>query len=62
VLKSEFKYTDSDTSNDTFYPGEGPVQKFVVTGDTSGGDVGDTKVVVHFNQIRFQMREIGDCI
>lgn len=61
ALRSNYSYTDNDHSKDTVYPGEGPARKLVITGDTEGNDVGITKVEIHFNEIGFLLKEVGDC-
>ncbi len=58
---SSVDYTDSNHRDDAINPGQGPARKLVITGDTKGKDVGKVKAVVHFNQVRYKIREVGNC-
>lgn len=60
-LKSEYKYTDHDTSVDVNYP-SGPVKKFEVTGDVYGPDIGiKTGVKATTKQIIVVVKQIENC-
>ncbi len=62
ALRSDFSYTDNNHEKDTVRPGEGPARRLVITGDTDEDDVGLTKADVHFNEIHFKIKQVGDCI
>lgn len=61
ATRSEYSYTDTDHEKDSLFPGQGPARKVVVVGDVKGKDVGRSRVEVHFNELRFLIREVGDC-
>jgi len=58
---SSFEYTDNNHRDDSINPGQGPARKLVITGDSKGKDVGKVKAVVHFNQVRYKIRQATNC-
>lgn len=57
-----YSYTDNDIDLDEF-SGTGPVSKFVFMGDGPGNDASlNTKVDVTFNNLRFELKENGNCV
>ncbi len=58
---SSFDYTDSNHRDDVINPGQGPARQLIITGDTKGKDVGKVKAVVHFNQVRYKIRQVSNC-
>lgn len=55
-------YRDTDHAQDDFeFPG-GLVKRLVYVGDTSGDDVGETRVEITFNEFQVTLAETGDCV
>ncbi len=61
----ELHYTDYNNDPDTKLPdnsnGLGPVNKFIVVGDTDGNDLGKTKVTIYFNPLKFKIKQVSNC-
>lgn len=60
---NEVTYTDRNHQVDTKRPSDfGPASSFEITGDVDGREAGiHTGVIVYFNKIDFQVRQIADC-
>jgi hypothetical protein len=59
---AEFSYVDNDHREDPF-DGNGPVARFVFSGDGEGKDAGiHTGVTITYNRIRVQVKETADCV
>lgn len=56
----EKNYTDSDHEVDVF-TGSGPIREFRFVGDTSGDDIGETRVTITFRPITYDQVETGIC-
>lgn len=62
ATESTYSYIDNDHALDSF-AGSGPVSTYTFMGDGRGDDAGvHTRVQVAFNQLRFELKETGDCI
>jgi hypothetical protein len=64
-MSSSGNYVDSNHSPDTVYPdtSDGPVNYFVVVGDTPGNEAGtETMVTVYFNTVQVKAFQASNCI
>lgn len=59
---SSFENIDKKTNTTENVSGNGPVSIYKVHGDTSGSDIGASRVVISFRAINVVLEEIGDCV
>lgn len=58
----ELWYIDNSHSIHETIAGGGPVLSYRIVGDTSGSDLGDSRVEITFKPLDVTLEEIGDCI
>jgi hypothetical protein len=59
--KDEFRNIDQIHDREERISGSGPVRSYIIYGDTSGNDLGKSKVVISFKSIKVTLEEIGNC-
>lgn len=59
--KDNFEFIDTDGHPNTI-AGEGPVHNYKIIGDTSGSDIGESRVEITFKSIAVTLEQLRDCI
>jgi len=57
-----FQNIDRNADRTEGFSGSGPVSRYLISGDTSGDDLGSSRVEITFKEIKVTLEELGDCI
>ena len=57
-----FQNIDRNADRTETISGSGPVLRYLIQGDTSGDDLGSSRVEITFKPIKVTLEEVGDCI
>ncbi len=61
-LNDYFQNIDKNADRTESISGSGPVSSYKIQGDTSGDDLGSSRVEITFKSIKLTLEELGDCI
>ena len=62
ATSDNFQNIDRNADRTERISGSGPVSSYLIQGDTSGDDLGSSRVEISFKPIKVTLEEIGDCI
>ena len=62
ATNDQFQNIDRNADRTEEFSGSGPVSKYLIQGDTSGDDLGSSRIEITFKSIKVTLQEIGDCI